>query len=50
MPETNTEPFAEAITKKEREFSPSQSDSERGDTPRDRRAGKPDEGGGDDSG
>ena len=50
MPETNTEPPAEAITKTEREFSPSQSDSERGDTPRDRRAGTPDEGGENDSG
>ena len=50
MPETNTEPPVEAITKKEREFSPSQSDSEREDTPRDRRSGTPDEGGEIDSG
>ena len=39
MPETNTELPAEAVTKKEREFSPSQSDSERGDTPRDLHVG-----------
>ena len=50
MPETNTEPPAEAITKTEREFSPSQSDSERGDTPRARRPGTPDEAGENNSG
>ena len=43
MPETNTEPSAEAITKKEQQFSPSQSDSEREDAPRDRHTVAPDE-------
>ena len=45
MPETNKEPMDQTITKQERQFSPSQSDSEHGNAPRDRRADTPDEGG-----
>ena len=45
MPEARKEPAEDVIGKKERKFSPSQSDSEREIAPRDRRADGPDDGG-----
>ena len=45
MSDAGKEPTEESIAKKERNFSPSQSDSERGNAPRDRRAETPDDGG-----
>ena len=45
MSDVGKEPTEESIAKKERNFSPSQSDSERGDAPRDRRAETPHDGG-----
>ena len=45
MSEAGKEPTEESIAKKERNFSPSQSDSERGDAPRDQRAETPHDGG-----
>ena len=45
MSDAGKEPTEESIAKKERNFSPSQSDSERGDAPRDRRAETPHDGG-----
>ena len=37
MPKTKNEPTDEPISKQQRQFSPSQSDSEHGEVPRDRR-------------
>ena len=45
MPEARKEPAEDVIGKKERKFSPSQSDSEREIGPRDQRAEGPDDGG-----
>ena len=45
MSDAGKEPTEESIAKKERNFSPSQSDSERGNAPRDRRAETPHAGG-----
>ena len=45
MPEARKEPAEDVIGKKERKFSPSQSDSEREIAPRDQRAEGPDDGG-----
>ena len=45
MSDAGKEQTEESIAKKERNFSPSQSDSERGNAPRDRRAETPDDGG-----
>ena len=45
MSEASNDPTEEIVAKKERNFSPSQSDSERGNAPTDRRAETPHDGG-----